>query len=68
MSKGHGTGRTGKGGKSGGGGGGASGSYEAQATKAKAYFDRLSRDFPRSEAARRVPGGRARTAGPQESP
>jgi tol-pal system protein YbgF len=36
--------------------------------KAKTYFDRLSHDFPRSEAARRIPDGRARTVGPQESP
>jgi tol-pal system protein YbgF len=36
--------------------------------KAKSYFDRLSHDFPRSEAARRIPDGRARSVGPQESP
>ena len=40
------------------------------APKAKAYFDRLQRDFPRSEAARRVPGAEAsspHSAGPQEN-
>jgi tol-pal system protein YbgF len=36
--------------------------------KAKSYFDRLSHDFPRSEAARRIPNGTTRSAGPQESP
>jgi tol-pal system protein YbgF len=36
--------------------------------KAKSYFDRLSHDFPRSEAAHRIPDGRTRSAGPQESP
>jgi tol-pal system protein YbgF len=36
--------------------------------KAKSYFDRLSHDFPRSEAARRIPDVRTRSAGPQESP
>jgi tol-pal system protein YbgF len=36
--------------------------------KAKTYFDRLSHDFPRSEAARRIPDGRTRSPGPQESP
>jgi tol-pal system protein YbgF len=38
------------------------------AEKAKGYFDRLARDYPRSDAARRIPDGRTRTAGPQESP
>jgi len=47
------------------------------AAKAKTYFDRLQRDFPRSEAARRIPGASgaseekspgARRAGPQENP
>jgi tol-pal system protein YbgF len=39
--------------------------------KAKSYFDRLMHDFPRSEAARRIPTGssdRARGVGPQENP
>jgi tol-pal system protein YbgF len=38
------------------------------AEKAKGYFDRLARDYPRSDAARRIPDGRTRAAGPQESP
>ncbi len=41
------------------------------AAKAKTYFDRLLRDFPRSEAARRIPAGAGPSppkAGPQESP
>jgi tol-pal system protein YbgF len=36
--------------------------------KATAYFDRLAREFPRSEAARRIPMDRTRIAGPQENP
>ncbi len=36
--------------------------------KAKTYFDRLSQEFPRSEAARRIQDGRTKSAGPQESP
>jgi tol-pal system protein YbgF len=36
--------------------------------KAKTYFDRLMREFPRSEAARRIPTDRTRMAGPQENP
>lgn len=37
--------------------------------KAKSYYTRLQRDFPRSEAARRIPGGdSSRAPGPQESP
>jgi len=36
--------------------------------KAKSYFDRLMHDFPRSEAARRIPSERTRGAGPQENP
>jgi tol-pal system protein YbgF len=36
--------------------------------KAKSYFDRLAREFPRSEAARRIPTDRTRVAGPQENP
>jgi tol-pal system protein YbgF len=36
--------------------------------KAKGYFDRLIREFPRSEAARRIPTDRSRIAGPQENP
>ena len=37
-------------------------------SKAKTYFDRLAREFPRSEAARRMPTDRTRLAGPQENP
>jgi tol-pal system protein YbgF len=40
-------------------------------TKAKTYFDRLLRDFPRSEAARRIPtgdGAARHGVGPEESP
>jgi tol-pal system protein YbgF len=36
--------------------------------KAKSYFDRLAHEFPRSEAARRIPTGSTRIAGPQENP
>jgi tol-pal system protein YbgF len=36
--------------------------------KAKAYFDRLMHDFPRSEAARRIPTENAHARGPQENP
>ena len=36
--------------------------------KAKAYFERLAREFPRSEAARRLPPDKTRLAGPQENP
>jgi TolA-binding protein len=37
--------------------------------KAKSYFERLARDYPRSEAARRIPDARARgSKGPEESP
>jgi tol-pal system protein YbgF len=37
--------------------------------KAKSYFDRLTHDFPRSEAARRIPNeGSTRGRGPQENP
>jgi tol-pal system protein YbgF len=39
------------------------------ASKAKTYFDRLTHDFPRSEAARRVPSlERTRGAGPEGNP
>ncbi len=38
------------------------------AAKAKGYFDRLAREFPRSEAARRIPTDRTRIAGPLENP
>ncbi len=44
------------------------------AAKANTYFERLRRDFPRSEAARRIPGAGdergsgPRGAGPQETP
>jgi len=42
------------------------------AGKAKTYFDRLLRDFPRSEAARRIPGAADEKGsagrGPQETP
>ena len=39
--------------------------------KSKVYFERLAHDFPRSEAARRIPADRApspRGAGPEETP
>jgi tol-pal system protein YbgF len=37
--------------------------------KARIYFDRLTRDFPRSDAARRLPSvERTRGAGPEENP
>jgi tol-pal system protein YbgF len=38
-------------------------------SRAKSYFDRLSHDFPRSEAARRIPSvERTLGAGPEENP
>jgi tol-pal system protein YbgF len=38
-------------------------------SKAKSYFERLTRDFPRSEAAHRIPSAeKARGAGPEENP
>lgn len=36
--------------------------------KAQTYLDRLMREFPRSEAARRIPTDKTRIAGPQENP